>query len=305
MLHSYSSVFGMGHKSLEGLWDGTVVVQEKIDGSQFSFGVIEGELHARSKGATLMVPDCGPGNMFQKALNTALGLFQDGKLVEGWTYRGEFLGKPKHNTLCYGRVPIANVILFDIDRGNCDYLAQDEVELVAYNLGLECAPTFAYWDGQRPLSDALELLDRESILGGTKVEGVVLKNYGQFTPDKKTMMGKIVSEDFKERHSGEWKKANPGTNDVVSNLIEMFTTEARWSKAVQHLRERGALQGAPQDIPALMREVNADVLAECGEEIKERLFSHFWKKEISRGVTKGLPEWYKRSLAESLFGQSE
>jgi len=49
-----------------------------------------------------------------------------------------------------------------------------------------------------------------------------------------------------------------------------------------------------------MREVNADVLAECEAEIKEALWKHAWP-QISRGITKGLLEWYKNLLMESQF----
>ncbi len=49
-----------------------------------------------------------------------------------------------------------------------------------------------------------------------------------------------------------------------------------------------------------MREIPTDVLKECEDEIKEKLFKHFWPK-ISRGVTRGIPEWYKDQLAKQAF----
>ena len=49
-----------------------------------------------------------------------------------------------------------------------------------------------------------------------------------------------------------------------------------------------------------MREVPQDILKECGEEIKERLFKHFWSR-ISRGTTRGLPKFYKEKLAKKSF----
>jgi hypothetical protein len=58
------------------------------------------------------------------------------------------------------------------------------------------------------------LLDRVSILGGQKIEGVFVKNYARFNPDKKVMMAKYVSEAFKEIHQGEWKSANPGFTET-------------------------------------------------------------------------------------------
>ena len=69
---------------------------------------------------------------------------------------------------------------------------------------------------------------------------------------------------------------------------------------VQHLRERNALTDAPQDIPALFKEVHADLLAECGDEIKQKLFDWAWN-QVARGATGGLPEWYKEKLLASAF----
>ena len=43
-IRSYSSPFNLGHKALAVLFSGSVTVQEKIDGSQFSFGIVDGEL---------------------------------------------------------------------------------------------------------------------------------------------------------------------------------------------------------------------------------------------------------------------
>jgi ATP-dependent RNA circularization protein (DNA/RNA ligase family) len=39
MILSYPSIYALGHRAIRELFDGPVVVEEKIDGSQFSFGV--------------------------------------------------------------------------------------------------------------------------------------------------------------------------------------------------------------------------------------------------------------------------
>lgn len=90
-------------------------------------------------------------------------------------------------------------------------------------------------------------------------------------------------------------------NDITYNtLTKMYCTEARWRKAVQHLREKGELDDSPKDIGALIKEIPLDILGDSKENIKEQLFSFFWPK-IKMGVTKGFPEWYKNQLAESAF----
>lgn len=301
-LRSYPKVYDLGHPAIAALFEGPVVVQEKVDGSQFSFGVVDGVLHARSKGATLHLDD--PNKLFRGALDTALRLFDGGLLEEGWTYRGEALMRPKHNTLEYGRAPEGNVILFDVDTGLEDRVADPEhLAAIAERLGLEVVPTLHV--GTVENVDAMTaLLDRESCLGGCKVEGVVFKNYERFGKDGKMLMGKHVSEAFKEKHTKDWKKRNPTRADVVEALKQTYRSEARWAKAVQHLAEAGTLDHEPRDIGKLMKEVPEDVRAECEDEIKDALFKHFWP-QIKRGVTAGLPEWYKARLAERQFAESE
>jgi hypothetical protein len=294
-IHSYPTVYAIGHAAIRDIFGGPVIVQEKVDGSQFSFGLLDGELVCRSKGKQLLMD--APEKMFTKAVATVRALAD--KLMPGWTYRGEYLEKPKHNCLAYGRVPEKNIILFDVNTGNEEYLFPGAVSMEAERLGLECVPML-YQGSVTDYAVFQSFLERESILGGCKVEGVVVKNYDLFTAEKKVAMGKYVSEAFKEKNSANWKSENPGTADIVAALTSMYRTEARWRKAVQHLRETGALAGGPRDIGALVKEVPADILKEEEQAIKDFLFKHYWPK-ISRSVITGLPEWYKSELAKLAF----
>ena len=113
-------------------------------------------------------------------------------------------------------------------------------------------------------------------------------------------MGKYVSEKYREIQKKEWKKESG--KDIIQEIILKYRTEARWQKAIIHLKERGELQDAPQDIGKLIKEVNLDVLKECKEEIMNDLFKWGWKK-VNRALTAGLPEWYKEQLLEKQFEQ--
>lgn len=292
-LNSYPSIYNLGHAALADLLDGPVVVEEKIDGSQFSFGLIDGELRCRSKGAKIEVSE--PEGMFKRGVEVAQGL----DLTPGWTYRGEYLQKPKHNTLAYGRIPTHHVILFDINTGLETYLSPEEKRAEAGRLGLEVVPV-VHVGPLTSFEQFTQIVEQESVLGGVAMEGVVIKNYAKFGPDKKALMGKYVREAFRELHAKEWKASNPTKTDVVESLIEELRTEARWHKAIQHLRDAGLLQHAPQDIGPLLREIPADIEKECADLIKERLFQWAWP-QIKRGVTGGFPQWYKDALAKSMF----
>jgi hypothetical protein len=300
-LHSYPKVFNMGHPAIASLFDGAVVVQEKIDGSQFTFGVIGGELHCRSKGAVIHVETTD--NNFRAAVETAKRLHAKGLLVEGWQYRGEAMRNQKHNTVLYERAPSGNVILFDVDTGLENRISDpEELRSVADALGLECVPTF-FHGVVSSIDDLKRLLETPSCLGGT-MEGVVAKNYSRWGKDGKMLMGKVVSEDFREAHAHDWRKRNPTRTDVVEAVVACYKTDRRWEKAVERMRDAGKLEHSPRDIGPLMKEIPADIRAECEHEIKEALFKHFWP-QIERGVRHGFPEWYKQRLLAAQFAPAD
>lgn len=296
--HSYPKIYNVGHAALtDFLTEDIASVEEKVDGSQFSFGIFGNEIKIRSKGVEMSVD--APEKMFNKAVEWVKNNSQ--KLHEGWTYRAEYLQKPKHNTLAYERTPECHLIIFDINSGEESYLRYEDKKIEANRIGLECVPLLWQGKGNRLTAANLkELLDNNSVLGGQKIEGVVIKDYTKFGKDKKVLMGKHVSEAFKEIHSGDWKERNPGRADIIQLLINKYKTPARWDKSIQHLKEKGQLENSPRDIGKLIKEAQKDMLSECQEDIKNELFNHF-RNDIIRGTVGGLPEYYKNKLLESQF----
>ena len=149
------------------------------------------------------------------------------------------------------------------------------------------------------LDDLRPLIERESVLGGSSVEGIVVKNYSRYTSDIKAMLGKFVRADFAEINAENWRKINPSQGDVITNLVEALRTEARWSKAVQHLRDNGELTDSGNDIPALYAECASDTKRETEEFVKEALYAWAWPK-VERGVLGGMADWYKTNLKAGL-----
>lgn len=278
-----------------------MLVEEKIDGSQFSFGVTEeGELRVRSKGAVMLAD--APEKMFTLAVESVRSRLP--LLTPSYTYRGEYLAKPKHNTIPYERIPNGHIIIFDVNTGHENYMLRADKEAEAARIGLECVPLIFQGHIEK-LDEFRAFLDTDSVLGGNKVEGVVVKpaNYALYGPDKKTLMGKFVSEAFKESHQKAWKESNPNKGDILEKLKDAYHSPARWQKAIQHLREAGLLEQSPRDIPVLLKEVGIDIHKECAEEIKDALFKWAWP-QIQRASTRGLPEWYKEHLLKEQLAES-
>lgn len=292
---NYGKLYQLGHPSISDLFLGPVVIEEKVDGSQFSFGFINDVLKCKSKNVEMRDLDDVP-DLFQDAVNTVKRLHSEGKLVPDWTYRGEAFKGRNHNTLTYDRQPTGGIVLFDIATAHEAYLGYEEKANVAARMGLELAPKI-YEGTVASVAELNKLLDRVSFLGGPNIEGIVVKNHSRFGVDGKPLMGKLVSEAFKEVNNANWKGMKVTNGDVLDKLAERYATPQRWEKARQHLRDAGLLTNTPTDIGALMKEVSVDVHTECEAEIKEILFKWAWDR-LHRRLTNGLPLWYKQRLLE-------
>ncbi len=301
MLNSYSHIYQLGHREVVDIFNHYVIIEEKVDGSQFSFGVTEdGEIMCRSRGKD-QYPNTD--KMFELAVEVVQRLAHI--LTPGWVYRGEYLSKPKHNTLAYDRVPTGHIVIFDIDTGDQCYLSQFKKCAEAHRIGLETVPfKFGGDDFGGDMTRMLKMLEDESFLGGQKIEGLVIKAYDHYDRSGKVLMCKYVSEAFKEIHVKDWKLRNKGNKDVIESIVVGLRTTARWEKGLQHLKERGELKDEVCDIGPLIKEIQADVLEECEGQIKDLLYQ--WAiRNIERGVVRGCAEWYKAKLAEKCFTEAD
>lgn len=292
MLKSYPKILALVGKYFDFVKGQRVEVTEKIDGSQFAFGKdLDGNLYMRSKGASLY-PDGQVQDLFRPAVNHVLSVQH--KIPDGMAFYGETLKTPRHNTLAYNRVPTNHIMLFgvtDFDRTEGD--DHEEISYWAEQFEIEPIPLIGHFT-LTEANEALRFLDKGSALGGCNAEGVVIKDYtrplefsGMVYPFTAL---KLVTEAFKEKH-----KSNPDwtpSKSKLETLLESYRTEARWMKAVQHLRDAGELLGEPKDIGALLKEVNVDLIAEEKENFKEELYQ-IYQKEWKSSATRGFPEWYK------------
>ena len=178
--HTFPKGWALGHSALKELFWDEVHIEEKVDGSQFSFGRFGDELKCRSKGQEIYLD--GYEGMFAPAVEAVKNRFY--LLKDGWTYRAEFLAKPKHNILAYARIPKDTLIIFDINKGQEDYLSFAEKQAEADHIELECVPLLS--DTKIDGIDAMNaLLEIESVLGGQKSKALFLKTISALESIKK------------------------------------------------------------------------------------------------------------------------
>ncbi len=309
-IHSWPKVYAFGHRHNRGMLANPVSVTEKIDGSQFKFGnqpdqtYLENGLIMKSKGATLFATNTN--KMFTPAVNTVTDLYKRDLLPENVIFYSETLSKPLHNVIEYDRVPKGNIALFGAYEMFHDvWLNYADVEHWAFILGIDVVPQLFNGDvPQVVMGDEQRKFDEwlltDSFLGGSKVEGFVMMDLSQ-----DYMIGdqyfpftaaKVVAPEFQEKHNSKayGKKA---TKASWHSYCEGFRTEARWDKAIQHLRELGQIDDEFKDIGPIIREIHQDITDEEGDEIKLALWN-FFKKDLLATAIQGFPEYYKKKITE-------
>lgn len=292
---SYGKVWNFQDAAVRNQFGDFVDIEEKIDGSQFSvMREMDGSLSFRSKNVQVHPEAAG---MFAAAVEAAQRLHNYQNFRRRLVFRFEYLAAKRHNTLDYDRVPEHHLMLYEIeDELAGQVFSRPQMEEMARNHNMEVVPLI--YTGPLPSFAKLdEMLDRESTLGGEKIEGLVIKARDRrHDTDGKMLKAKYVSPAFKERHQSN---GNPGgdvgSKDMVATLIASLSTEARYAKALQAVRDEGNLTYSLKDIGKIIARVQDDVAVEEEAYIKEALFA--WaKRRVLRGVSQGVPQWYKDQL---------
>lgn len=301
-LQSYPKIWNLGSPELQDLFNSPVEITEKIDGSMIRFARIGDEVIVGSKGVSNIIQN--PNKMFDNGVKYLLS--QKRNMRDNTAYFGEYMDKPNHNTLSYERIPKNHIALFGVKEftGDGTWKWVQQHNLLKYHagvVGVDVVPLI-YSGVMKDQSMLEDILKRLSYLGKETIEGVVIKNYREHSTSRFSVecYGKYVNEAFKERHKHEWKKKNL----MFDDFVKQFQNEARWLKAYQHLRDDGKIEYQTKDIGELIKLVHTDILVEDQEFIKQELFK-FYKKQILRTSTKGLPEWYKKKLMVKQFEGGE
>lgn len=300
MIKSYPKILPLVGKYADQILNkGLIEITEKIDGSAFAFGKDEeGKLYMRSKGTQILFEE-KIDDLFRPAVTHVLDV-QD-KIPNNRIYYCETLKNERHNTLVYNRIPRNHLMVYGISDFHGTEWVPEYFQLQAQSNDIDLDPVpFIGYVEITDLSQIAALLERESALGGPKIEGVVLKTYNHGMQFGGMMFPfvtmKFVSDEFKEKHAD-----NPDyvpQRNKTEEVIRRYKTEARWLKAVQHLRDKGELVHEPKDIGSLMKELHNDLVEEEKENFKEELYQ-IYQKDWKNIVCAGFPQWYKEQLLKA------
>ena len=195
--------------------------------------------------------------------------------------------------LRYDRAAQNGLVLWDVQTESGDYLDESKRE-VAESIGTDCAPLLY----RGPVT--LDLLVRtvetsEPLLGGNRVEGVVIKDADDLSADR--LVAKYVADDFLESHLGDGFKLPDDRRALVSSMAGAVVTAPRMEKMRMAMADDGLLTRTPRDIGELCRRVCEDILLEEVSAMHQQL-AQYWaaRSSVPPGDNDGDYQGYHESL---------
>lgn len=267
----YMDIERLKDKYVDGFQKGDyIVVQEKIDGANFSIRYDEEtdtiKSFSRKKELDLGNNLRGAWEWSQKLNKELIKEVLGTKLV----LFGEWL---VCHTIVYPDDKYQNAYFYDVwDTEAEKYLEQDKVEDIVNRLGLIYVPIF--YKGEFESWEHLKQFVGRSDLGGESGEGIVVKNMTRLN-DPNTRLPfytKIVTDKFAEKMSV--RKFDEGKLEKRAKLqaiVESIVTEARVTKLVHKMVDEGIIpeNWDEHDMAVIARNIGKEVYYDCVKEEPE------------------------------------
>lgn len=253
----YIKIRALGTDETDGIFDGMCVVQEKIDGGNFSFFIEDNTLIVASHNGVR-------NDLTQKEWKALLPIteaFSNNMryLNPNYQYYGESMQK---HTLKYPD-DIFGFIGFDIwDIESESFLKWKDAKKEFKLIGLPFIHVHFERDGSEITIEELNECIKDSAYKEGESEGIVIKNYDR------QIFAKIVTDSFKEKNrkvfKGTFQSPKEGNSTII--IASTYSTDARIEKMIHKLVDEGHKLDMSM-IPVLFNAVAEDIFEENAVEI--------------------------------------
>lgn len=262
----YGKIHRYGKEEVEGILEGVVVVQEKVDGANAQIWMEDGEIRVGSRNRELK-----PGESFNgfreyvekhEGINKLLSEHPKMRLYGEWLVR---------HTIAYNETAYKKFYLFDILHTALDgefFFDGESVVATASAYGIETIPLLGVFENPT-MEDIMPYVAKSQF--GDRGEGVVLKNLDFRNAFGDLCFAKIVDEAFKE-DNGVTFGGNNKHSDTYHEMwvVNKFMTLARIQKIMNKIQPEVDERLDMKHIPRVINTAYHDMLTEEIWEIQAR-----------------------------------
>lgn len=292
----YHSIVRYGHKSTQEVLNkgDQIIIQEKIDGANASFAVIDGELKCWSRNKELSMNNTLEGFYVWVKENINVD-----KLLEGVIYFGEWTAQ--HKVVYEGFKK--QFFLYDIYNLHLEeYVSFSMVRDEAKRLGLQLVPVFfeGEFESFEQLTSYVGRTELNGTLGGKPCgEGIVVKNVAYRDRFGKQLFVKLVVDKFAEVQKQKAPKDPKKKFSEEELKVRECVTAPRVEKQLFTMIEEGLLERnfGIEEMGKILKHINPLVAEDI---LKEEMgdFPHVTVGEIQRMISRVLPFIVKEIIKE-------
>jgi len=282
----YQHVERFGTSEVEGIELGRTYVFPKLDGTNASVWLEDGEVKAgsRNRGLSLDKDNAGFYNDIIKDKNIEIFLkdFPHLRLFGEWLV--------PHTLKTYKEDAWRKFYVFDVMNESGVYIAYNEYKDILDNYGITYLAPIRIFDNGT-YDDYIKCLEENNYLVKEGLgEGIVIKNYSFVNKYGRTTWAKIVRAEFKQEHSKNFGAPFTENHLVEEKIAEKFVTKALCEKEYNKIiTEEGGW--ASKLIPRLLNTIFYCIVKEdMWEVIKEFKNPTINFKTLNSFVTKKIKE---------------
>lgn len=283
----YHSIVRYGHRSTREVLNrgDQIIIQEKVDGANASFAVVDGELKCWSRNRELNMSNTLEGFYVWAKQNIEVD-----KLLEGVVYFGEWTAQHKVVYEGYAK----QFFLYDIYNLHLEeYVSFSMVRDEAKRLGLNLIPVF--FEGEfESFEQLMSYVGRTELNGklGQEVsgEGIVVKNVDYRDSFGKQMFVKLVVDKFAEVQMQKAPK-DPKKKFTPEELkVRECITSPRVEKQLFKMIEEGLLERdyGVEDMGKILKHISPLVAEDILKEEMDE-FPHLTVEDVQTFMCKVLP----------------
>ncbi len=291
----YHSIVRYGHRTTTNVLNkgDYIVIQEKIDGANASFAVVDGELKCWSRN-TLLDGSNTLGGFYDWVHNN----INKDTLLDGVLYFGEWLTPHK---VVYAEEYKKQFFLYDIYNTHLEeYVSFSMVEDEHKRLGLNLVPVF--FKGEFESYEQISQYIGRTELGGTikgepSGEGIVVKNVSYKDNFGKQMFVKLVVDGFAEFVRQKLPK-DPKAMSKTRQLVADCLTQARVDKHLFKMVDEGFLveDYGIEEMGSILKHLNGVITEDI---IKEEMQDFEYEvKQVRKDVGAVLPLIVKQIIKD-------
>ena len=285
-ISKYQHVSRLTNDETEGLLDGDVIVQTKIDGANLTIAWTEEKGHIIASRNNAKSVGGEPKNGFRGAVEYCLGHSGLMTLSEQYILRGEWLVRHSMN---YPKEYMQHFYVFDVQRyEDHSYLHPDEYVPLLIKYGIKHIPVLTRLSN--PTIDELaKLAEGPDEFGAEQKEGIVIKRYDFTNKYGRTQWGKIVHEGFQLKNKLAFRPKN--ADDITIKFASETITEHLVLKIIAKIKAEDpnndiTIRKMPQILGLAWYDVFTEELWNFTKKYKVKEFNFYTAKKLVEAATR-------------------